>query len=113
VLSIAIIARRSVTLPRLKVAATTTSAIAGSLLLITSILVFAARDARLHVREAIVIAQSARLLDTRHLAIEGASALPEGVRVRVLEEGGGFSRIVVGGTEGYLPSSAVLPLTKR
>lgn len=112
-LSIAIVARRVTKLPRAKVAATTAGAIAGSLLLITSLLVWVARDARLHLREAIVIAQNGRLLDVRHLAIDGVAPVPEGVRVRVLDEGAGFSRIVVGGAEGYLPSSSVLPLAKR
>lgn len=113
VLSIAIIVRRRVTLPRAKVAATTAGAISGALLVLMAILVFAARDARLHLREAIVIAPNGRLLDSRHLAVDGAAAVPEGVRVRVLDEGGGFSRIAVNNAEGFLPSSSILPLAKR
>ena len=112
-LSIAIVARRRMTLPRAKVAATTTGAIAGSLLLLTSLLAWAARDDRLHLREGVVVAPSARLLDERHLAQDGVAPLPEGVRARIVEEHGGFSRIVVGAADGYVPSSSVLPLAKR
>ena len=112
-LSAAIVLRQRLTLPRAKVAATTSGAIAGSLLLITSVLAWAARDARLHLREGVVIAPNARLLDGRHLAMDGVAPVPEGVRARIVEESGGFSRVVVGGADGYLPSSAVLPIAKR
>ena len=113
VLSGAIVARRRMTQPRAKVAATTSGAIAGSLLLITSVLAWAARDARLHLREGVVIAPNARLLDVRHLAIDGVAPVAEGARARIVEESGGFSHVVVGGADGYLPSSAVLPIAKR
>jgi len=112
-LSAAILVRRRVTLPRAKVAATTSGAIAGALLVVTSVLAWAARDVRLHTREGVVIAPNARLLDARHLAIDGVAPVPEGARARIVEETGGFSRIVLGGVEGYLPSSAVLPIAKR
>lgn len=112
-LSAAILVRHRVTLPRAKVAATTSGAIAGSLLLITSVLAWAARDARLHLREGVVIAPNARLLDARHLAMDGVAPVPEGARARIVEESGGFSRVIVGSLDGYLPSSAVLPLAKR
>jgi len=112
-LSAAIVVRRRLTLPRAKVAATTSGAIAGSLLLITSVLAWAARDARLHLREGVVVVPNARLLDGRHLAMDGVAPVPEGVRARIVEESAGFSRVVVGGADGYLPSSAVLPIAKR
>ena len=112
-LSAAIVARRRATLPRAKVAATTSAAIAGSLLLGTSTLAWAARDARLHLREGVVIAPNARLLDARHLALDGVAPVPEGVRAQIVDEGGGFSHVVIGSADGYLPSSAVLPLARR
>jgi hypothetical protein len=113
ILSVAVVVRRFVELPRAKVAATTSAAISGGMLVLLSILVWAARDARLNVREAIVIAPSARLLDARHLMMDGVAPLPEGARARIIEEAGGYSRIVVGAVAGYLPSSAVLPIAKR
>lgn len=113
VLSGAILARRLLAQPRAKVAATTSGAIAGALLLVTSVLAWAARDARLHLREGVVIAPNARLLDARHLAIDGIAPVAEGARARIVEETGGFSHVIVGGADGYLPSSVVLPLAKR
>jgi hypothetical protein len=111
-LSAAILLRRRATAPRAKVAATTAASITGALLLATAILAWAARDARLHLREGIVTTSGARLLDARHLAMDGVPPIPEGVRARVLDESAGFSRVVIGRAEGYLPSSAVLPLAR-
>lgn len=113
VLALAILLRWRATLPRVKVAATTAGAISGALLVTTSVLAWAARDARLHLREGVVIAPSARLLDARHLAVDGIPAVPEGVRARIVEETGGFSKVVIGARTGFLPSSAILPLAKR
>jgi hypothetical protein len=113
VLSIALLVRARASLPRVRVAATTSGAISGALLVTTALLTWAARDARLHLREGVVVTPSARLLDARHLALDGVPALPEGVRVRIVDETGGFSRVALGDKTGYLPSSAVLPLAKR
>jgi hypothetical protein len=113
VLSASIVGRRVVQLGRAKVAATTAAAVTGALLLVASGLAWAARDARLHLREGIVVTPNARLLDDRHLARSGVSPLAEGVRVRIVEESGGYSKIVASGVEGVLPTSAVLPLAKR
>lgn len=112
-LALAIIARRFMAQSRAKVAATTAAAITGSLLVIGAVLTWAARDARLHLREGIVISPNARLLDQKHLAIDGLSPVPEGVRARILDESGGYSKVSLGGADGYLPSSVVLPLAKR
>jgi len=112
-LSSAIVARRFLEQPRAKVAATTTAAIAGGTLLVLALLLWAARDARLHLREGIVIAPNARLLDTRHVTLDGVGPLPEGARARIVEEAGGFSKVVIGAATGYLPSSFVLPLARR
>lgn len=112
-LAVAIVARRLVQQGRGRVAANTSAAIAGGLLATTAILAWAARDARLHLREGIVIAPNARLLDDKHLVIDSVAPVPEGVRTRILDESGGFSKVTLAGTDGYLPSSAVLPLAKR
>lgn len=112
-LAIAIVARRLIQQGRGRVAATTSATIAGGLLVATAILAYAARDARLHLREGVVIAPNARLLDAQHLVIDSVAPVPEGVRTRILEESGGFSKVTLRGTDGYLPSNAVLPLAKR
>lgn len=112
-LSAAIVVRHRVSLPRARVAATTSGAIAGSLLVVTSALAWAARDARLHLREGVVVTPNARLLDARYLARDGVAPISEGARARIVEESGGYCRVVIGGVDGYLPSSAVLPIAKR
>lgn len=113
VLAAALVARTRVRAPRAKVAATTTCGVSGALLAIAALLAWAARDARLHLREGIVVAPAARLLDERHLAKDAVSPLPEGARVRILDEDGGYSHVTVGAEDGYVASSAVLPITKR
>lgn len=113
VLAAALVVRARVKAPRAKVAATTTCGVSGALLAIAALLAWAARDARLHLREGVVVAENARLLDARHLAKDGVAAIPEGARVRILDEDGGYSHVTVGAEDGYLASSAVLPLAKR
>ena len=45
--------------------------------------------------------------------MDSVAPIPEGVRMRILDEAGGFSKVTLSGVDGYLPSSAVLPLSKR
>jgi len=111
-LAVGIVLRARATLPRLKVAGTTTAAIAGGLLAVSTLILHTARDIRHHVRDAVVIAPSARLLDAQHVAMSSVAALPEAARVQILDEGGGFAHVVAGRAEGWLPSSTVLPMSK-
>lgn len=113
ILTIAIVVRSRVTVARAKVAATTTCAVSGALLAITTVCAWAARDARLHLREGVVVTPNARLLDERHVVRDAVAPIAEATRVRLVEEGGGYSRITVAGQDGFLPSSAVLPIAKR
>lgn len=113
VLTIAIVVRSRVTLARAKVAATTTCAVTGALLAITALCAWAARDARLHLREGVVVTPNARLLDERHVVRDAVAPIAEATRVRIVDEGAGYARIAVGGQEGWLPSSSVLPIAKR
>lgn len=113
VLSVAIVLRRMAERPRAKVAATTTGAIAALALVVIAGLTWVARDARRNLREGILVVPTARLLDAKHLPVEGAQPLPEGLRVRILDEDGGYSRIAFVGGEGSVPTSSVLPLARR
>lgn len=113
VLAVAIVLRGLARSARLKIAASTTCGIAGSLSLAMLVLVWAARDARLHVVEGVVVAPDVRLFDARRLALEGAAPVAEGTRVRILDESAGFTHVSLGATEGWLPQSAVLPLARR
>jgi hypothetical protein len=113
VLSVGLVLRARAVTKRAKVAATTTSSVAAGLLALCVLLAWAARDARVNLREGIVVVPHARLLDERHVAIDGVAPLAEGMRVRMLDEGGGFSHVTAGAHDGFLPSSAVLPIAKR
>jgi hypothetical protein len=112
-LSIGIVVRARAEVRRAKVAGTTTASVAGGLLLLTSLILHSARDARLHLREAIVIAPTVRLLDDKRVAMTEVAPIPEGARVQLLDEGGDFARVTVGRVSGVLPSSALVPLAKR
>lgn len=111
-LALGIVLRARATLRRLRVAGTTTGAIAGGLLAVTALVLHTARDIRRHGRDAVVIAPSARLLDAHHLALTSMAPLAEGARIQLLDEGGDFAHVVAGRAEGWLPSSAVLPIAK-
>jgi hypothetical protein len=111
-LSLGIVLRARAQLRRLKVAGTTTAAIAGGLLALTALVLHTARDIRHHVRDAVVIAPGARLLDAQHLAVTTMSPLPEAARIQLLDESGDFAHVVAGRVEGWLPSSTVLPMAK-
>lgn len=113
VLTIFVVVRALAGSPRAKVGANTTLGVSGALMALTALLAWSARDVRLHVRDGVVIAPAARLLDERHLAQNGVAPIAEGARVRLVEDAGGFSHVSAAGFDGYLPSSAVLPIAKR
>jgi len=112
ILSIALVIRARVGGQRAKVAATTTAAISGALLGVTALLAVSAREVRVNLREAIVVTPNVRLLDAAHLARDGMAPIPEGARVRIVDELGGYAHVAVGSEDGWLSSSAVLPLAK-
>ena len=111
-LAVGIVVRARAHVKRLKVAGTTTCSVAGALLLVIAYVLSTARDVRLHVREAVIIAPSTRLLDEKHVALLSVAPLPEGARVQLLDEGADFAHIVAGRAAGWLPSGHVLPMAK-
>ena len=112
-LAVGIVLRSKARVRRLKVAGTTTCAVAGGLLVVFALVLSEARNVRLHVREAVVIAPSTRLLDDKHVAMLSVAPLPEGARVELLDEGSDFAHVLAGRAQGWLPSSALLPMAKR
>jgi hypothetical protein len=86
---------------------------AGPLLALGALLALAARDERLHLREGVVVAESARLADDRHIVVAGAPPLPEGARVTLEDEpAAGWTNVRFGAARGWLPSSAVRPIER-
>ena len=112
-LAVGIVLRAKATLRRLKVAGTTTAVVAAGLLVVFALVLVSARDVRLRVREAVVIAPTTRLLDDKHVAMLSVAPLPEAARVELLDEGSDFAHVLAGRAVGWLPSSAVLPMAKR
>jgi hypothetical protein len=99
-------------LRRLRIAAAIALAATSPLLLLTGVLAAAARDQRLHLREGVVVAESARLADDRHIVVAGASPLPEAARVTIEDSSGGWTRIRFGAARGWVPSSTVRPIAR-
>ena len=87
-------------------------AVSGGLLVLTALVLSMARDVRLHVREAVIITPSTRLLDEKHIAMMSVGPLAEAGRVELLDEGADFAHILAGRAVGWVPSSAVLPIAK-
>ncbi len=112
-LAVGIVLRAKATVRRLKVAGTTTAVVAAGLLVVFALVLVSARDVRLRVREAVVIAPTTRLLDDKHVAMLSVAPLPEAARVELLDEGSDFAHVLAGRAVGWLPSSAVLPMAKR
>jgi hypothetical protein len=72
-----------------------------------------ARADRLHLREAVVIAPSARPSDEQGVAVTGATPLPEAARVEITsDEKGSFTRVRFGSVETWIPTSTLRPIAK-
>ena len=97
---------------RARIAASITAAVAGPLLVLCALLSLFARDLRLHLREGVIVSESARLSDEHHLTLPGAASLPEGARVIIEESGGGWARVRFGAERGFVPSPTVRPLAR-
>lgn len=111
--AIALFVRGATTRRRLHVGATATAAVVGPLLFLFGGLLLAARDDRLHRRDAIVVNPNARPADARGIALPGKPTLPEGARVRVLASGSaGFTEVRWRGADVWLPAAAVRPIAR-
>ena len=97
---------------RARVGATATVAVAGPLLVVFAGVLFAAREDRLHRVDGVVVSPSARPADARGIALPNKSSIPEGARVRVLGNNGGWVEVRWGGSDVWLPTTAVRPLAK-
>jgi len=111
-MSVGIVLRARATARRAAVTGTTTTVVAAAALCLTALALHTARDARLALREAVVIAPGARLLDDKRVAMSSVAPLAEGARVQLVDESGDFSRVSAGRLSGWLPKSVVLPMAK-
>lgn len=111
-LTVAIAVRWRAEARRAKVGASTAMGIALGLLLVSSINLYVARKNRLWLHEGVVVSTT-RLLDARHVALDGVAPVAEGARVTILDESTDFAHVAVGRVEGWLPAGTFLPLAKQ
>jgi hypothetical protein len=97
---------------RVRITGGVTAGVAAPMLALSIAMTLAARHDRRHVREAVVVAANARPSNERGLAVPGATPLPEGARVEVIEALGPFSRVRFGSIEARIASNALRELAR-
>ena len=112
VLTLSLFVRRLSVARRVRIGAAITMGAAGPLLAGGVLLVLSARDQRLHLREGVIVSESARLSDEHHITLPGAAPLPEAARVTIEVAGGGWARVRFGVQHGFVPSPSVRPLAR-
>jgi hypothetical protein len=95
---------------RARIGGTLASSAAAPLLALAALAAAFARDDRLHLREGVIVAASARPSDERGVVRPGASTLPEAARVQIVETKPGWVRVRWGALDAWVPSQAVRPL---
>jgi len=98
--------------PRLRIAGGVTAGIAAPLLAISVAMTLAARHDRETLHEAVVVAANARPTDERGITVPGASPLPEGARVEVVDSRASRSRIRFGTLDTWITSNALRDLAR-
>lgn len=97
---------------RARVAATTAAGLASVSLVTFAAFAFVARYERLEYREGVVVKPNSHLSDARGISLAHATDVPEGAKVRVLEERPGWKHVTWGEADGWLPSERVRPLSQ-
>jgi hypothetical protein len=98
---------------RVRVSGVVAASIAMLVLASSGTLSALARGDRLHLREAVVVAPSARACDDHGVAILGAPALPEAARVELLSDlDGAFTHVRFAKADTWVPTSTLREITK-
>jgi hypothetical protein len=97
---------------RSRVAGGIVAGLAAPALALSAAMTLAARHDRLDLREAVVVSVAARPVDERGLSIVGATALPEGARVELVESQGSLARVRFGTREVWTTASALRELAR-
>lgn len=93
-------------------ASTTMIAVAVPALVLTAALAATARHDRLYLREAVIVAASARPSDIRGIALPGGTPLPEGARVELVGTSAAWTQVRAGSVEAWIPTSALRPIAR-
>lgn len=98
--------------PRVRIAGGVVASVAAPTLAIAAAMTLAARHDRLTLREAVVVTAGARPNDARGIALPGATPLPEGARVEIVEPRGAMARVRFGATDAWVSSSTLRELAR-
>ncbi len=98
--------------PRTRIAGGVIASIAAPALAVAVGMTLAARHDRWSLREAVVVAPGARPTDLRGLVVPGATPLPEGARVEVVESRGASTRVRFGAIDAWVPSGTLRELAR-
>ncbi|MDP9036516.1 MAG: hypothetical protein M3O50_17075, partial [Myxococcota bacterium] len=97
---------------RVRIAGGVAAGVATPALLFSVAMSLVARHDRQSLREAIVVAANALPADARGISPVGATPLPEGARVEVIDTNGAWTRIRFGSSEARVPASALRELAR-
>jgi hypothetical protein len=97
---------------RVRVGGAIAAGVAAPALALSTAMTLAARHDRRTLREAVVVSADARPSDERGITVPGATPLPEGARLEVLETHDARSRVRFGAIEAWVPSADLRPLAR-
>jgi hypothetical protein len=98
--------------PRVRVAGGVAAGVAAPVLAVSVVMTLASRHDRATLREAVVVSASARPSDERGIVPAGATPLPEGARVEIIQSSGAWTRVRFGSVDARIASSALRPLAR-
>jgi hypothetical protein len=111
-LAIGLFTRSRTTARRPRVGAGVAAGLAAPLLVISVLMTLSARHDRLSLREAIVVSPSARPSDEHGLVAPGATPLPEGARVELVEGRAMWTRVRFGALDAWVPTSTLREIAR-
>jgi hypothetical protein len=98
--------------PKARVGGGVLAGVAAPLLAVAVAMTMAARHDRSNLREAIVVAPSARAIDSRGIAVAGGATLPEGARVEIVGERSGATRVRSGPLEAWVSTGLLREIAR-
>ena len=88
------------------------ASVAAPALLLSAGFALVLREERLHLREGVVVVQSARLTDAEHRPLPAAPFVPEAARVEIVETRAGWAHVRWSTFDGWVSSSAVRAIAR-
>jgi hypothetical protein len=97
---------------RLRAGGGVAAGLAAPVMVLAVAMALAARHDRLEVHEAVVVTPGSRPSDERGMVVPGATTLPEGARVELVESRETRDRIRFGAVDAWVPSSALREIAR-